>query len=159
MAARHWAARAAAACEAVILALLAGLMIAIIGLNVANVLGRYVFLAPVPGADELMSFGMVWGVFLGAGVVTLRGSHLSMDLVLGLLAPPARRAAEAAASIAMIAVLGFVAAQSLEYLETIGMIGLSSMALGLPMAWVHAAVPAGLALMILGALLRAAGAR
>jgi TRAP-type C4-dicarboxylate transport system permease small subunit len=159
MAAKALARRLADWCEAALLLVLAAIMAGIIGLNVANVLGRYVFSVPIRGADELMGFGMVWGVFLGAGVVTLRGAHLSMDLLTGMMPPPWRRAAEAAASLGMIVVLGFVALQSLEYLETIGMIGLTSMALGLPMAWVHAALPAGLALMMLAALLRAAGGR
>jgi TRAP-type C4-dicarboxylate transport system permease small subunit len=154
-----WAAGLANACENALLLVLALLMVGIVALNVANVLGRYVFYAPVPGADELMTFGMVWGVFLGAGVVTLRGAHLNMDLVLGLLPPPLKRAAQAAATVTMIVALGFVALQSVDYIETVGAIGLTSMALGLPMAWVHAAVPAGMVVMILAALLRLAAAR
>lgn len=146
----------AAGLEHLLRALLALPMAGIVLLNLANVVGRYGFGAPIPGADEAMTFAMVWGVFLGAGLVTLRGAHLSMDLLPALLPPRARRAAEAAATVAMLAVLGFVARQSLDYLETVGAIGLTSMALGLPMALVHAAVPAGLGLMIGAALLRLA---
>ncbi len=150
----RFAACVAAGLEHLLRALLALLMAGIVLVNVANVVGRYGFGAPIPGADEAMTFAMVWGVFLGAGLVTLRGAHLNMDLLLAMLPPGARRVAEALATLAMLGVLGFVAVQSLDYLETVGAIGLTSMALGLPMAVVHAAVPVGLALMIGAALLR-----
>jgi C4-dicarboxylate transporter DctQ subunit len=131
-------------------------MAGIVALNFSNVAGRYLLSSPVPAADEIMTFAMVWGVFLGAAVVTLRGAHLRMDLVLGLLPARARRLAEALATACLLLVLGFIAVQSLEYLETVGAIGLTSMAAGLPMSWVHAAVPIGFGLMILAALLRMA---
>lgn len=150
------AARLAALLEHLLRALLALLMAGIVLLNLANVLGRYGFGAPIPGADEAMTFAMVWGVFLGAGLVTLRGAHLSMDLLLARMPPRARRAAALLSTLAMLAVLGFAARQSLDYLETVGAIGLTSMALGLPMALVHAAVPAGFGLMVGAALLRLA---
>ncbi len=149
--------RVARAVERGLVALLGAIMLFIVALNVANVAGRYVFSRPVPAADEIMTFAMVWGVFLGAAVVTLRGSHLTMDLVLALLPPRTRRVAEGAASVALIAVLGFVAWHSLEYIEVIGMIGLTSMSAGIPMAWVHAAIPVGFGLMIAAALLRLVG--
>jgi TRAP-type transport system small permease protein len=153
------AARTTEMVERVLMLLLASIMLGIVALNVGNVLGRYVFAAPIRGADEAMTFAMVWGVFLGAGLVTLRRAHLTMDLLVGALPGAARRMAEAAATIGTLVVLGFVGMQSLEYLETVGAIGLTSMALGLPMAWVHAAVPAGCALMIAAALLRLAAPR
>ena len=139
--------------------LLGVLMLFIVGLNVANVAGRYILSMPVPAADEIMTFAMVWGVFLGAAVVTLRGTHLTMDPLVGLLPERARRAAEAAGAIALVVILGFIALQSLEYLDVIGTIGLTSMAAGLPMAWVHAAIPVGFGLMALAALLRLFGRR
>lgn len=151
--------RAALAFEWVLLRLLGLLMLGIVALNVANVAGRYLLSAPVPAADEIMTFAMVWGVFLGAVVVTLRGSHLTMDLVVSLLPPGARRAAEVAASLALVGVLGFVMLQSLEYMEVIGAIGLTSMSAGLPMVWVHAAIPIGFGLMAAAALLRLFGRR
>lgn len=139
--------------------LLGVLMLFIVGLNVANVAGRYIFSTPVPAADEIMTFAMVWGVFLGAAVVTLRGTHLTMDLVVGLLPPRAQRVAEAVGAVALVVILGFIALQSVEYLDVIGTIGLTSMAAGLPMAWVHAAIPVGFGLMALAALLRLFGRR
>lgn len=155
----RWASRLAAFLDAALLRVLALLMAGIVLLNLANVIGRYAFATPVRGADEAMTFAMVWGVFLGAGLVTLRGAHLGMDLLPSRLPPAPRRALEALGVVVMLLVLGFVAVQSLDYLETVGAIGLTSMALGLPMDWVHAAVPGGLVLMIAAALLRLLAAR
>ncbi|WP_376099861.1 TRAP transporter small permease [Roseomonas sp. CCTCC AB2023176] len=135
------------------------LMVLIVVLNVANVVGRYVFSAPVPAADEIMTYVMVWGVFLGGAVVTLRGSHLTMDLVVGLLPAGLRAVAEVASLLTLIGVLGFVAWQSLDYLETLGMVGLTSMSARLPMTWIHAAIPVGFALMMVAAALRLLGRR
>ena len=151
--------RAALLVERGLVTLLGVLMLLIVGLNVANVAGRYLLSTPVPAADEIMTFAMVWGVFLGAAVVTLRGTHLTMDLLLGLLPARARRVAEATSAVALIGVLGFVSLQSVEYIDVIGGIGLTSMAAGLPMAWVHAAIPVGFGLMALAALLRLFGRR
>jgi TRAP-type C4-dicarboxylate transport system permease small subunit len=140
--------------ERLLRAVLALIMGGIVLLNVANVAGRYLFSAPIRGADEAMTFAMVWGVFLGAGLVALRGAHLNMDLVARLLPAWSQRVLAALGLLAMLLILGFVAAASLEFLDTVGAIGLTSMSLGLPMAWVHAAVPVGCALMIAAALLR-----
>jgi TRAP-type C4-dicarboxylate transport system permease small subunit len=153
---RGWVAGIAGFAEAALLALLALAMVAIILLNFANVVGRYLLSAPIPAADEIMTFTMVWGVFLGCGIVTLRGAHLNMDLLLGLLSPRARRVAEAASALLALPLLGFVAYQSIDYLETIGAIGLTSMAAGIPMALVHLAIPIGFGLMMLAALARLA---
>lgn len=135
-------------------ALLALAMLVLVAVNAANVVARYAFAAPLPAADEIMTFTMVWGVFLGAGLVSLRGGHLAMDLVLGLLPAAARRALGAAAAAASVLVLGFVFAQSLDYLDTIGAIGMTSMAGGIPMTVPHLALPVGFLLMIAGGLLR-----
>lgn len=153
---RSWLAGIARFAEAALLVLLACAMVGIILLNFANVVGRYLFSAPLPAADEIMTFVMVWGVFLGSGVVTLRGAHLNMDLLLGQLPPRARRVADAASVLLALPLLGFVAYQSIDYLETIGAIGLTSMAAGIPMAWVHLAIPIGFGLMMLAGLARLA---
>ena len=39
-----------------------------IGINCANIVGRYVFLAPLDWAEEVLSFLIIWGVCLGASL-------------------------------------------------------------------------------------------
>jgi TRAP-type C4-dicarboxylate transport system permease small subunit len=56
-----------------------------VAINIVNVVGRYVFSAPVFWAEEALSFMLIWVVFLVAGSITYRGAHLNMDLVHSLL--------------------------------------------------------------------------
>ena len=55
-----------------------------IGINSANIVGRYVFLAPLPWAEEVLSFLIIWGVCLGASAVTYDRRHLAMDVFVSL---------------------------------------------------------------------------
>lgn len=140
--------------ERALLVLLGALMAVIVALNFANVVGRYVFSAPIRPADEIMTYLMVWGVFLGASVVTLRGAHLNMDLVLSLLPRAVQKLLRALALVTLILVMTYVAVQSFEYIDVLSTIGMRSMAAEIPMAWPHAALPVGFALMALFAAVR-----
>ena len=143
----HWS-------DVALAALLAVAMLALVVVNFGNVVARYVFSAPWLAADEAMTFTMVWGVFVGAGLVSLRGGHLAMDLVSGALPRRLGQALRLAGAALLVVVLGFVALQSAEFLDTITMIGMTSMAAGIPMWVPHLAIPVGFALMVAGALLR-----
>ena len=129
-------------------------MLMLVCVNFGNVLARYLFSAPWKAADEVMTFTMVWGVFLGAGLVSLRGGHLAMDLLSGSLPAPLAAALRIAGAALLVLVLGFVALQSVEFLDTIATIGMTSMGAGLPMWLPHLAIPAGFLLMVAGTLLR-----
>lgn len=140
--------------DSALAALLAVAMLALVAVNFANVVARYVFSTALIAADEAMTFTMVWGVFLGAGLVSLRGGHLAMDLLSGALPVRAALALRLAGAALLVVVLGFVALQSADFIDTIGMIGMTSMAAGIPMWVPHLAIPVGFALMVLGTLLR-----
>jgi TRAP-type C4-dicarboxylate transport system permease small subunit len=134
--------------------LLAVAMLVLVAVNFANVVARYAFSAPFLAADEAMTFTMVWGVFVGAGLVSLRGGHLAMDAVSGLLPGRVQAALRWLGVVVLVGVLGFVLLQSVDYIDTISMIGMTSMAAGMPMWVPHLAIPVGFALMITGAVLR-----
>lgn len=55
-------------------------LLAMLGLTVADVLGRYVVSRPVPGVTELVQYTMVLVVFAALPVVTYRRSHISVAL-------------------------------------------------------------------------------
>ena len=57
------------------------LLIASVFLIVANATGRYVFLAPIIWAEEVLGYVLVWTVYLGSVLVTWDGGHLKMDLL------------------------------------------------------------------------------
>jgi len=50
-----------------------------IAINFANVIGRYLFQAPIIWAEEIMIYIMIWAVLAGAVLVSWDGNHLKMD--------------------------------------------------------------------------------
>lgn len=60
----------------------AGVMLmALMLITCVDVVGRYVFNNPIPGAIELTQFGMAMLVFAIMPVVTWRGGHIVVDLL------------------------------------------------------------------------------
>jgi TRAP-type C4-dicarboxylate transport system permease small subunit len=75
-----------------------------VGLNFANVVGRYVFFRPIASAEEIMLFLLVGTVFLGNAVISFEGKQLRMDVILHALPSAMRRAFDITADVTMIAV-------------------------------------------------------
>ena len=57
------------------------LLLVAIAINIANVIGRYVFSRPVDWAEEALIYIIVWAVFISLGSITYQGLHLRMDLL------------------------------------------------------------------------------
>ena len=74
---KRWLERLARAPDA-----LAGLMLlALVVVTVIDVFGRYVFRAPLGGADELTVFFMAIGIYAVLPRITWREDHVSVDLI------------------------------------------------------------------------------
>jgi len=56
-------------------------MLAMILLTVVDVIGRYLFASPLPGAGELTELMLVGVVFLGLPLVSLSDGHVTVDLL------------------------------------------------------------------------------
>jgi len=67
-------------------------MLLAVALNVANIIGRYIFFSPIASAEEVMLFLFVGTVFLGNSVVGFQGKQIRMDVLLHLMPPAVRRA-------------------------------------------------------------------
>jgi len=66
----------------IVLSVTAGaLLMALMGLTVVDVVGRYLMNAPVKGAAEVSELLLVSIVFLGLPAVCLDGGHVTVDLV------------------------------------------------------------------------------
>ncbi len=113
----------------------------------ANVVARYVFRAPILGADELQIFLMVWMTFLGVVVVTWRRMHLRMDLVAERLPAVARGWLRLAEAVVAAALSALVLGESCRYTARMFEIGRRSDALGLPSWIAHSAVAIAFGLM------------
>lgn len=134
------------------------LLIAMVLLNVANALSRYLLGQAIAGSDELLVFGMVWLVFLGAAFVTADRRHLCFDVVSLGLPRRARGLLRIASDLLVILLLGFVAWQSLDVVERLAALGQRSMAAALPTYIPHSAILVGFALSVLVLIVPLAGA-
>lgn len=69
----------------------AGLMLAaVMMVTVVDVVGRYAFSRPLPGATEIIEIMMALLIYIGLPVVSQRNAHISVDMFGSLL--PARAA-------------------------------------------------------------------
>lgn len=127
---------------------LAGLILAGVALNFANIVGRYVFLKPIIWAEEILVFIMIWCVMLGATLVTWDNQHLRMDAVSSLSSPRVRRWLNVLSTVAFLAVALFVLGQSLRVVALMVSTGQRSVVAELPMCIPYAAIPVSFALMI-----------
>lgn len=118
-------------------------MIAMVVVNVANAAGRYSGLFALVGADELLVYGMIWIVMLGAILAARDGSHLSINLLPSAMS--GRSAAMLQIGIGMVtaAVSAFVAWHSFNFVERIVDLNQASMGLGIPMVIPHSAILVG----------------
>lgn len=119
-----------------------------IALNFANVVGRYVFSAPIAWAEEVMIFGMIWIIFLGAVLAERDNEHLKIDLLAPMLPPPLRKAHQVVVAAIVCAVVGFTAWQSFLVTELFADLGDRSTVAGIPKWLTHGAITVGLVLIV-----------
>jgi TRAP-type C4-dicarboxylate transport system permease small subunit len=111
-----------------------------ITLNVLNVIGRYAAGYALNGADEIEIYILIWIAFLGAAVVTWRGMHLRMDVLIAACPPAIRWLAGLFEMAVMLVVSSFVAWQSFKYVERIYALGAVSDIAHIP-TWIpHSAI-------------------
>ena len=117
-----------------------------VALNLANIVGRYVFLSPIASAEEIMLFLFVGTVFFGNSVVGWEGKQIRMDVFLLVLPAPLRRVFDVLADLAVIVVsvvliwVGWPAIQMLAEFDQ------RSQAADIPLVIPQALVPIGLGL-------------
>ncbi|MGE5147560.1 MAG: TRAP transporter small permease [Candidatus Eiseniibacteriota bacterium] len=85
-------------------------MLAMLALTFVDVLGRYVFNAPVPGSFEIVSFMMAGAIAAGLPVVTQHREHIAVNLFDGVIhrSPALRRIQGVAISLVSACVVGFM---------------------------------------------------
>lgn len=118
----------------------------------AGVIARYVFHQPLVWSDELASVLFLWLSMLGAVVALRRGEHMRMTGLVNRVGPQARAMLETLALTIPLAFLALVMWPAFEYAyEEMPVV---SPAMEISNAWRASAIPAGLALMAVVALLR-----
>jgi tripartite ATP-independent transporter DctM subunit len=117
-----------------------------------GVTARYVFHAPIVWSDELASILFLWLSMLGAVVALRRGEHMRMTGLVSRVGPGLRAVLEALALTASLAFLVLVLHHAVEYAQE--EIFIVTPALEITNAWRAAAIPTGIALMILASVFR-----
>ncbi len=125
-----------------------------IAINFANVVGRYVFFAPIVWAEEVLAYIMVWCVFIGAVPVMWEGRHIKMDLIASAVRGHARTALNAIAAIGIVLVCVFVIVQSWPFVSMLFETDQRSVILRLPMGFMNAALLIGFIGMLFVVLVR-----
>jgi tripartite ATP-independent transporter DctM subunit len=130
----------------------AGLVVAEIAILFGGVISRYVFDRPLVWSDELASTLFLWLAMLGAVIAFRRNEHMRMTACVGMLGAPWRAMSDSFATSASLAFLVLIAwpAYQFAYDE----LPITTPALQITDAWRAAALPAGIAFMIVFALLR-----
>ncbi|MFI5011232.1 MAG: TRAP transporter large permease subunit [Hyphomicrobiales bacterium] len=113
----------------------------------AGVVSRYVFHQPLTWSDELASILFLWLAMLGAVVAYRRVEHMRMGALIDKARPRRRAFFEALALCVGLAFLGFVLQPAIEY--AIDEAAVVTPALEIPTIWRAAALPVGIALMLI----------
>jgi TRAP-type C4-dicarboxylate transport system permease small subunit len=133
-----------------VLRLAAGAMlVASVGINFANIIGRYLLSVSLSWAEEAMLFLMIGCVFLGAAPVGWMGRHIRMDVVISLLPPRARQAFEIFSDLVTIATCVALAVFAWPVMTMLAELDQRSASANIPMVLPQSALPVGLLLMAL----------
>ena len=120
----------------------------------SGVSARYLFHKPIIWSDELASILFLWLAMLGAVVAFQRGEHMRMTAFVGMASPNRRAFFDVLAIAAPLAFLVLVLHPAYEFASDEAFV--STPALDISNLWRAAALPVGLGLMLLVALLRLA---
>jgi len=132
------------------------LVVAEIVILFAGVVARYGLRSPLIWSDELASILFLWLAMLGAAVAFRRSEHMRMTAIVASAGPAMRAYLDAVATCAALAFLLMIAWPAYEYAYEESFI--TTPALQIANIWRAAALPVGIGLMALFAVLRLARA-
>jgi tripartite ATP-independent transporter DctM subunit len=132
---------------------IAGVLVAVETLILfAGVVSRYVLHEPLTWSDELASILFLWLAMLGAVVAYRRTEHMRMAALIADAAPRPRAFFEALALCVGLVFLGLLLQPAIEYALDEALV--VTPALEIPNIWRAAALPVGIALMLVLGLMR-----
>jgi TRAP-type C4-dicarboxylate transport system permease small subunit len=121
-------------------------------INAANIVGRYLFSAPLAWAEEVLSFLIIWGVCLGASAVTYDRRHLAMDIMMGGYRPFVRRLVDGAILVTIVGFCSFTAFQAWKIVQIMARNGQVSVTAEIPMTVPYLGFVVGFSMIVLAAL-------
>ncbi len=115
-----------------------------------NVVLRYLFQSGIAWADEITRYTLLWTVFVGAGVVSREGTHVSMEAFFNLWPAKLQRIGFLAINLFCIATIAIIVYFGIDMVRMVVETGQTSEAAFVPMWIIYGAFPVGGILMILG---------
>jgi tripartite ATP-independent transporter DctM subunit len=149
---RGWPARISAALVPVVAIPAALLVVAEIAVLLAGIIGRYLFHSPIVWSDELAGILFLWLAMLGSVIALQRGEHMRMTAFVGMVGPGARAFLDVVAVAASFAFLVLVIQPAYDF--AVDEVYVTTPALGIVNSWRAAALPVGIAFMLVVAVLR-----
>jgi len=125
------------------------ILMASVGINFINIIGRYFFSVSLPWAEEMMLFLMVGCVFTGCCAVAWEGRQIRMDVVLAVLPPKLRELINVLSELVMIAAAAAVTVFAWPVITQLAEFDERSQAANFPLVVPQAMVPIGYTLMAL----------
>jgi len=130
------------------------LVVAEIVVLLLGIVARYVFHAPIVWTDELAGILFLWLAMLGSVIAFQRGEHMRMTAIVGMLAPGMRAFLDVVAIAASLAFLLLVVHPAYDF--AVDEVYVRTPALDIVNSWRAAALPVGIGLMLIVAVLRLA---
>jgi TRAP-type C4-dicarboxylate transport system permease small subunit len=131
-----------------VLRILAGaLLVASVGLNFANVIGRYFFNTSIFWAEEIMLYLMVACVFLGNGVVAWSGRQLRMDVIVAMMPAQVQKVLALVAELTFVVVAVAIVVFAWPVIRDLWLFDQRSQSAELPMVIPQIMIPIGLSIM------------
>lgn len=116
---------------------------AMLVLNFANVLSRYVLGLSFSFTEEITTNLFVWSCFIGASAAAKRGSHLGLSIVTDLLPPRLQRYTAVIVSLLTLIMFGVIISTGIEMVMSQMEHNQMSPALGIPEWTMGLAIPVG----------------
>ncbi|PWJ84327.1 TRAP-type C4-dicarboxylate transport system permease small subunit [Pseudaminobacter salicylatoxidans] len=124
----------------------------VVGVNVVNASGRYLFGFSMTGTDELMVYTLIWVVMAGAILSLAKRDHISVNLLPSYAKGRAKHLLHVVHDAAAVFACAYVTYASDLFVGKISRLGTKSMGLGVPMSVPHTALLVGFAgLTLVGA--------
>lgn len=111
------------------------------------VIARRVFNNSIVWSEEFIRYSFIWMFFLAMPICTLKGSHLTLDLIPGHLHGQAKKILTII--IEAICIAFDIVLMYLGFPFALGNMKQTSAALHIPYGWINLAIPVGAALMAL----------
>ncbi|WP_425248864.1 TRAP transporter large permease subunit [Bradyrhizobium yuanmingense] len=128
------------------------LVLAEIAVLSAGIVSRYVFRSPIVWSDELAGILFLWLAMLGSVIAFQRGEHMRMTAIVGILSAEVRAFLDVVAAAASLAFLVLVVWPAVEFAAD--EVFVTTPALEIVNSWRAAALPVGIGLMLIAAVLR-----